>query len=315
MSKTSDFSSYSYIDSGFTGVLLDGLGLNEGDVLYVRSAANANSPSSAYVAVTVPAKATPPTALYDNPTHTLYGLDSTMDFRLGFPAGWSSWLQVTDDNSYSNVYPYLSTDAGVSIDVRYRNTPTVVQSMTIPSLAPAPAGLSLEWLDGVGLVLWGLENEYYYDFGYDSYFDNWYSTDGSYAGINITDLGLQPGDALYVRSAPSTSAATSACVELIVPAMSALARSAETIPKTDDADTNMSEIESIIDEIATIDLNNVQTSEGQKILLEDSEISTSTDDSDVQNRASAQAASDSGIGTLEVFSAESGNEPVLSPAE
>ncbi len=217
MSTTPSFDTYVSVDPGYTGVLLSALSLNTGDTVYVRSAASAasNSPTSAYAAVTVPSPA--PATVYDSASHSLYGLQSTMDFRLFTPPSWSGWIQVPADDSYFNAYPYLSSNYDSELQVRYRSLPNDVQTIVIPALAPAPAGLELEWVDGVGLVLWELQAGYHYNLWFDPYFDNWYPIDSNGYGLNITSLGLQPGDPVYIRVAADSTSATSACVELIVP--------------------------------------------------------------------------------------------------
>lgn len=317
ISNTTDFATYSYIDPGYTGVLLDST-LTAGKVIYVRSAASASpyAPSSAYVALTVPAKATPPAALYDKPSHTLYGLYNTMDFRLGFPDGYSSWMQITSNNAYFNAYPYADTSYDLKIDVRYRATPTAVQTITVPKLAQAPTGMELEWMDGVGLILWGLEQGRYYDFNTDAYFDSWYSCDGEYYGINITALGLVPGDSLFVRYAPNTSTYTSACVELIVPSMIAMSASAVDAPPATSGVTSAQVRTEISDEIADMQLDSIVIPEGQKIEIESDELSIveANDNEQIAAHKSSAIVSNNEIvfGTLEEFMVESNNEPIIS---
>ncbi len=201
-----------------------------GDSIYIRSAANSNSTSisSAYATVTAPPNVAAPATDYDTSTHSILGLMSNMDFRIGFPDGWSDWIQSPADNVYFNAYPYLSTSYGTQAQVRYRNSPDVVQTHNISALRPAPTGLSFEWLNGVGLVLWGFEAGHYYNFMTDPYFDDWYVYDADMYGINLSGFGLMPGDALYVREAANSSSETSACLPAFPPSRANRASAAGT---------------------------------------------------------------------------------------
>jgi hypothetical protein len=210
---------------------------------------------------------------------------------------------------YINMYEFLTTAGSTQVDVRYRNTPSALQTITIPALSAAPQGLSLEWLNGVGLVLWGLEEGSYYNLWFDPYFDDWYAIDADYVGISLEGLGLQPGDPFYVRYAPNSSSAQSACVELIVPQMAPAAASAET------SNDGSSDVTSII---ATLNPETAFTPDGEKFAPEDAEPSTVAPAEGAPTIASTQTATlgtEPAFGELIEYLPENGMEPVISAGE
>lgn len=304
ISNTASFASFAQIGPGYNAGLLDAA-MKPGDTVYVRSAADANdwSPSSACVAVKAPAYPVP-NVKYDNTTHYLTGLTSEMDLRLTVSGNVTDWLQVPADTNVLNLYPFLNTTDNQKVELRYRDTPTAVQSIAVPALSPPPLDLSLVWVDGTGLVLWGLQNGCRYNLWTDASFDDWYNVDATSMGLSLDSLGLQPGNSIFVRYAPDSTSAQSACIEMIVPPLAAAsAPAARSANITESA-------ESVVSDIPALGAQITSKPAGKAFAL--SEAKSAADVSADNTQESAVVNTEYAFGEVKEYVAESEAEPVIS---
>ncbi|MCL2049337.1 MAG: hypothetical protein FWG87_11500 [Defluviitaleaceae bacterium] len=190
--------------------------ISPGDPIYVREFAPSNDAYfSDYVMLIAPT-AQVPNAKYSAPTHELtFPSAGTYYVRVNPDSGgdWNTF-NATSPSASLNLYPYLSVEHETQIDIAAPWSGSAFQTIIVPPLDEAP-DLWVEWISDLGLVVWGFELDYVYDFSLNPEFYpmGWFIAE-FYGELMGTP---NPGDKLYLRVAKDLSSPPSAFIELTVP--------------------------------------------------------------------------------------------------